>query len=691
MKRIFEKLITGLFVFACAASFADVSSKEEHHNHFGVAHPLNADATETITTPSLSISSYNEEILQDNSYYFTVRIANPTDISSLQLLLTFDNEYVSISSLSNYVSDSIFDYKINEDSVSITYVFTTTLTEDANLFYFWINVPETATTGTTYLDLAVLDANNSSLETVTVNSAKRKLTIKENAQRKYCSFDSSVSKISDLRQGDEVVVTYSSYYLNNIAAGDFVVKYDRDVLEYVSHTKLGFLNDSAITFNINSDTAGSISFSFISSNRVSQYEMISLLFKVKNNETTSTDIEFKSTSICDFSYNDYQDISITNTINTIFDKELVIKKKMYISGEVSESKLMLIVQVEENANFASGNFKINFPTEYFSYSSYSDIRDKNKIENLIVNTTKAKNGEIDFYIFNINNNITTKENVLSITLFIDNVCNDFATSISIYGDELCDLGSNAIELDHPSYSFKFTSNGHSPSEAVRENEINATCESGGSYDLVVYCSECGAEISREAISVPAKGHEWGDWSVSADPTCTESGTKTRECSACGKSESEMINALGHDLTHHEGKAATCMESGYYGYDECSRCGYSTYSEIPAKGHQWDGNFTIDKESTCTEKGEKSVHCSACGERKDITEVPAKGHQWGEWTENAESTVETRSCTQCGKTETRQIERNNNNDSNLWPYLAGGLVFIALIVVVGLLVTHRKKR
>ena len=39
--------------------------------------------------------------------------------------------------------------------------------------------------------------------------------------------------------------------------------------------------------------------------------------------------------------------------------------------------------------------------------------------------------------------------------------------------------------------------GHTPAEAVRENEVAAICCAAGSYDEVVYCSVCHEEVSRE--------------------------------------------------------------------------------------------------------------------------------------------------------------------------------------------------
>ena len=43
--------------------------------------------------------------------------------------------------------------------------------------------------------------------------------------------------------------------------------------------------------------------------------------------------------------------------------------------------------------------------------------------------------------------------------------------------------------------------GHTPGKAVRQNEIPATGEKAGSYDEVVFCKVCGAELSRKKKSI----------------------------------------------------------------------------------------------------------------------------------------------------------------------------------------------
>ena len=132
--------------------------------------------------------------------------------------------------------------------------------------------------------------------------------------------------------------------------------------------------------------------------------------------------------------------------------------------------------------------------------------------------------------------------------------------------------------------------GHIAGEKKIENATEAVCEAGGSYDEVIYCTVCGKELSRTTIKTEAKGHKWNEGKVTTEPTCTEEGVKTFECTVCGKTKTEKVEALGHD---------------------------------------WNEDFTVDKEATCEETGVKSIHCKRCDERKEITTIPAKGHVAGE--------------------------------------------------------------
>lgn len=73
-------------------------------------------------------------------------------------------------------------------------------------------------------------------------------------------------------------------------------------------------------------------------------------------------------------------------------------------------------------------------------------------------------------------------------------------------------------------------NSHTAAAATRENENPATCTADGSYDEVVKCSRCGTEISRTSKTIPALGHDYGEWTVTKEATTTAEGEKQRVCS-----------------------------------------------------------------------------------------------------------------------------------------------------------------
>ena len=260
--------------------------------------------------------------------------------------------------------------------------------------------------------------------------------------------------------------------------------------------------------------------------------------------------------------------------------------------------------------------------------------------------------------------------------------------------------------------------GHTESEAVRENEVPASCTAAGSYDEVVYCSVCGEELSREGKVIDALGHSFTSYVSDNNATCTEDGTETAKCDRCevtdtrtdegsalghnwaeewttdgtahwhecsrcdeindkashsggeatctSPAECEVCGAeygesLGHDFEHHEAKPATCTETGWEAYDTCTRCDYTTYVEIPAKGHA-EGEVVRENEvaASCTAAGsyDEVIYCSVCGEELSREEkvIDALGHSFTSYVSDNNAT-----CTEDG-TETAKCDRCEVTDT-----------------------------
>ena len=93
------------------------------------------------------------------------------------------------------------------------------------------------------------------------------------------------------------------------------------------------------------------------------------------------------------------------------------------------------------------------------------------------------------------------------------------------------------------------------------------------------------------------------------PTCTEAGSITYTCAACGDSYTQTVPALGHDYDAVV-TAPTCGSGGYTTYT-CTRCGEShTADETAALGHDYAAEITP---ASCTEDGAARYTCTRCGD------------------------------------------------------------------------------
>ena len=113
-------------------------------------------------------------------------------------------------------------------------------------------------------------------------------------------------------------------------------------------------------------------------------------------------------------------------------------------------------------------------------------------------------------------------------------------------------------------------------------------------------------------------HNFGDWVVTKEPTCTEKGEETRTCATCGKTETREVEALGHDYKDTV-TDPTCTEQGYTTHT-CTRCNDSyADSYADALGHRF-GQWVSNGDATEEKDGTKTRTCSVCGFTETETDV-----------------------------------------------------------------------
>ena len=124
--------------------------------------------------------------------------------------------------------------------------------------------------------------------------------------------------------------------------------------------------------------------------------------------------------------------------------------------------------------------------------------------------------------------------------------------------------------------------------------------------------------------IPVCEHEWTDWEIKKNATCTINGEKKKVCLLCGEPVIEEILATGHNEIILPSMEATCEEDGMTEGKKCSVCGVilERQSIIPALGHSWDDG-KVSKEATCIEEGEKTYTCNRCNKNKteNISKIP----------------------------------------------------------------------
>ncbi len=170
-----------------------------------------------------------------------------------------------------------------------------------------------------------------------------------------------------------------------------------------------------------------------------------------------------------------------------------------------------------------------------------------------------------------------------------------------------------------------TSNNKTVCEHVyRQEETNATCTAQGYITNV--CIKCGdAYISDYIDKLP---HNAGDWITDSEATCTQEGSKYKECSVCHNiTERLTIEKLEHKYETAT-VPSTCSVKGYTLYT-CSMCSNNYKSDyielLPHKQSDW----ITDTESTCGQAGSKHKECLVCGTQTETASIEKLSHQYGE--------------------------------------------------------------
>lgn len=159
---------------------------------------------------------------------------------------------------------------------------------------------------------------------------------------------------------------------------------------------------------------------------------------------------------------------------------------------------------------------------------------------------------------------------------------------------------------------------HVGGEPIKENVIEPTCLNPGSYDLVTYCLDDNAELSRQHIVIDPLNHDYVKISET-ESDYEHDGIAIYSCTRCGDTYQEKIS---DKLEHSYSSTWTYNEVSHW--HNCLDDGYETYKSD-------EGNHifsSITTNSTYDNAGQSEYTCTVCG-YSYIEVLPKKEHLYSD--------------------------------------------------------------
>ena len=154
--------------------------------------------------------------------------------------------------------------------------------------------------------------------------------------------------------------------------------------------------------------------------------------------------------------------------------------------------------------------------------------------------------------------------------------------------------------------------GYEQIDRYREHQHYYTDDwSSGSTTHWKVCYYC-KEVNQDTVA----DHTFGDWTITKEPTTTETGSRERTCSICKYTQKETLPVHTHDV-HDEAWKYDDTEH----WQECS-CG----EMLNVAKHSY-GDWRETKPATETEKGSRERGCTVCDYVQTET-IPMLEHEHG---------------------------------------------------------------
>ncbi len=412
-------------------------------------------------TSSNQLSLNDITLYQGNSGYINLYMDNASIIGGLSFEVYFDSDYITIN---NWYADSLIDgetISVNNDvpgKLSISIISNDGIQLSGNIFHFYVGTAYDIPLGDYSLDLAVLDAYDVDLNPITFSSTDSKVTIQERlteAQRIYLY--TSLSE-NELYQDDVFSYTIYSWNLAGLAAGNFEIYYDKNVIELNSVEIKSSLTDLGAIITINDQIPGYIDISFASIDGINYAgDMFEIQFSVLANQLQQSEINLEAKHLYDENLNPLI-ASNVDILVPLFEREIIEDyPNIYIADYAGEYNQEFTVEVviESLSGLAAGDFEIDFDTSILSVVNIAIGEEVTSNGGYLEYSPIYDDGIINFSYIN-ENGLIAEETLLYITFQPNNIEDITESEILINGSGVVDASFNPLQLDYISANVLLT-------------------------------------------------------------------------------------------------------------------------------------------------------------------------------------------------------------------------------------------
>ena len=347
--------------------------------------------------------------------------------------------------------------------------------------------------------------------------------------------------------------------------------------------------------------------------------------KVETGKRTSASIEVS------FTVNGALSVSLTSSATEIIDGQSATLIAHAQGGSGQYTYVWYADNVEDPT--LQGNEVTVSPTVTTTYKVVITDTIENKSATATI-TVIPKNYDLEVPgNFTFNQKHMGYEDVSANRFTIKNIGNVDVTNIKA---ALTGANADAFTLDTAEMQDTLAPTGAASFTVKPNDDLDA-----GTYTAQVQITGDTGVSKTFEISFTVENHDYGEWK--SDET-----GHWHVCSICN----EKTEVTAHTFGDWETVTAPDCENKGSEKRVCEVCGLTETREAAPLEHDWETDYTVDKEPTCTTEGSKSIHCSRCDAVKDGEVIPVIGHTYGDWVVTKEATAtedgsREKVCSMCG--------------------------------------------